>query len=225
MRSVLWDISYHTEILLRVVLAAICGIGIGLERGMRKKEAGQRTHSIIAVGAAAFTVISIYGFSDLTTHVDLSHLAAWIVSGISFLGVGIIYRSETFGISGLSTATGLWATAAIGIACGVGMYGLALFSTVFIILFHLILNATHMESFGYTVQNVLLEVDDFKTLQKILRKKKKLYRAKILSCEYTRNEARGTIIVRFRFRMLGSIPLEDIMEFIKEHEDFHQISI
>lgn len=221
----MWGIPLSIEILMRVILAAVCGTAIGLERGLRKKEAGQRTHCIIAVGAAAFTIISAYGFSDLSVYVDISHLAAWIVSGISFLGVGIIYQSETFGISGLSTATGLWATAAIGITCGVGMYGLALCVTAWIVLFHLVLNLTHMESFGYTIQNVTLEVNDLESLKPILKKRKKRYQAKLLSCQYTRNEEKGTITVSFRFRMLGNIPLEDIMQFIQQHDDYHKISV
>lgn len=221
----MWGIELSIDILLRVLLAAVCGTAIGLERGLRKKEAGQRTHCIIAVGAAAFTIISAYGFSDLSGYVDISHLAAWIVSGISFLGVGIIYQSETFGISGLSTATGLWATAAIGITCGVGMHGLALCVTALIVLIHLTLSLTHMESFGYTIQNVTLEVDDLESLKPMLKSRKKRYQAKLLSCQYTRNEEKGTITVSFRFRMLGNIPLEDIMQFIQQHDDYHTISV
>lgn len=219
------EVPLGIQLLLRILFAALCGLSIGFERGFRKKEAGQRTHCVIAIGAATFTVISVYGLCHLATHIDIAHIAAWIVSGISFLGIGIIYKSETSGISGLSTATGLWATAAIGIACGTGMFALALFTTAFIILLHLFLNVTHLESFGYTIQNVRLEVDDFDTLQKILQKKKKLYQAQILSCEYTRNTDRGTVTVCFRFRMLGNIPLADILAFIKEHDEIREISI
>ena len=211
--------SQGLELALRILLAAGIGSAIGLERGLRKKEAGQRTHCVIAMGACAFTLISIYGFADMTTHVDLSHLAAWVVSGISFLCAGIIYKSETAGISGLSTATGLWATAAIGMACGVGMYALAIFVGGFLIVFHTVLNITHMESFGYTIQNVRVEVDNFDVARRLLRQKRKFYRARILSYEYTRNEDRNTVTVCFRFRMLGNIPIKDIMEFLDDNRD------
>lgn len=221
----LQGIPLGADLLLRILFAAFCGLAIGFERGFRRKEAGQRTHCVIAVGAAAFTVISVYGFWDITSYVDISHMAAWVVSGISFLGIGIIYQSETSGISGLSTATGLWATAAIGIACGAGMYLLSLMTTLFIILLHFFLNVTHLESFGYTIQNVRIEVDDFDTLREILRKKRKLYQANVLSYEYTRNEDRGTITVCFRFRMLGNIPLKDILAFIREQKNIREISI
>lgn len=213
------------ELILRVLSAALIGSAVGLERGLRKKEAGQRTHCIIAVGACAFTLISVYGFADMTAHVDIGHMAAWIVSGISFLCAGIIYKSDTSGISGLSTATGLWATAALGIACGTGMYALSGCIAAFLIVFHIVLNATHMESFGYTVQNVCIEVDNFDSIHKLLRIKRKTYRARILSCEYTRNEDRNTVTVCFRFRMLGNIPLKDILEFLDTHAEIRSISI
>ena len=217
----------QVELLLRILLSALIGSAIGLERGLRKKEAGQRTHCIIALGSCTYTLISIYGFSDVMafTDFDPTHLAAWIVSGISFLGAGIIYKSETSGISGLSTATGLWATAALGISCGFGQYALSVIVTGIIITFHVILNALHMESFGYTVQTVRIEVDDIETVYKLLRTPKRKYRARLLSYEYTRNEDRNTVTVGFRFRMLGSIPLEDILEFIDRHENVRSISI
>ena len=118
------------ELLLRILLAAVCGSAIGLERGIRKKEAGQRTHCILCVGACAFMLISTYGFYDYRGAMDLTQIACQIVCGVGFLGVGIIYKSETHGISGLSTATGLWATAAIGIAIGVGFYAAAAITAV-----------------------------------------------------------------------------------------------
>lgn len=213
------------ELLLRILIAAFCGWAIGLERGVRRKEAGQRTHCIICIGACAFMILSAYGFNDFTGHMDVTQIACQIVCGIGFFGVGIIYKSDTFGISGLSTATGLWATAAIGMACGVGMYALAFCVTVLLILFHIMLNVTHMESFGYTVQTVTVEVDRIADLQPLLRKKKKQYRARLLSCEYTKNEDAGTITVRFRFRMLGTIPLKDVLRIIQENKSIRGISI
>lgn len=215
------------ELLLRILLAALLGSAIGLERGLRKKEAGQRTHCIIALGSCAYTLISVYGFSDVTafTDFDPAHLAAWIVSGISFLGAGIIYKSEATGIAGLSTATGLWATATLGISCGMGQYFLSVAVAVLIIGIHLVLNILHMESFGYTVQNVRIEVDDAETAYRILKLRKKRYRARVLSYEYTRNEDRNTVTVGVRFRMLGNIPLEDIIEFIDRNPDVRSVSV
>lgn len=221
----MWDISLEVELLLRILLAAFCGSAIGLERGLRRKEAGQRTHCVIAVGACAFMLLSVYGFHDFAGNVDITQIACQIVCGIGFLGVGIIYKSDTFGISGLSTATGLWTTAAIGMTYGIGMYGLALCVTAFLIVFHVFLNLTHMESFGYTVQTVSIEVDDFEDVRPLLRKKRRQYRARLLSCEYIRNDDRGTVTVRFQFRMLGSVPLKDVLHLIRDHKEIRSISI
>lgn len=220
----MWETSLQIELLFRVLLAALCGSAIGFERGFRRKEAGQRTHCIIAIGACTFMILSAYAFPDYPGNLDMTQIACQIVCGLGFLGVGIIYKSDTFGISGLSTATGLWATAAIGMACGIGMYSLAICVTAFLILFHLFLNVTNMESFGYTIQTVTIEVDDIESLRPLLRKKRKLYRAKLLSYEYTRNEERGTITVSFRFRMLGAIPLNDILQIVRENEGIRTLS-
>lgn len=220
----MWETSLQIELLFRVLLASLCGSAIGFERGFRRKEAGQRTHCIIAIGACTFMILSAYAFPDYPGNLDMTQIACQIVCGLGFLGVGIIYKSDTFGISGLSTATGLWATAAIGMACGIGMYSLAICVTAFLILFHLFLNVTNMESFGYTIQTVTIEVDDIESLRPLLRKKRKLYRAKLLSYEYTRNEERDTITVSFRFRMLGAIPLNDILQIVRENEGIRTLS-
>ena len=213
------------EHIFRILFAAAIGSAIGLERGLRKKEAGQRTHCIIAIGSCAYTLISAYGFADMVATVDVSHMAAWIVSGISFLCSGIIYKSETSGISGLSTATGLWATAAIGISCGAGMYLLAFGVGMLVLGIHLVLSAFRMEAFGYTIQNVRIEVDNFDEVRKLLRLKRTKYRARILSCEYTRNEDRNTVTVCFRIRMLGNIPLEDVFTLIDNNASIRSLSI
>ncbi|APT19307.1 MULTISPECIES: MgtC/SapB family protein [Amylolactobacillus] len=125
------------EWLLRVVVAALCGMAIGYERAIQRKSAGIRTHIVVATAAALFMIISKYGFYDIlrTQGVDLdpSRVAAQIVSGISFLGAGaILVRKEQ--ISGLTTAAGIWATAAIGTAIGAGMYFVGVSLTLFIVL-------------------------------------------------------------------------------------------
>ena len=215
----------NVELILRILLAAFCGWAIGLERGLRRKEAGQRTHCIIAIGACTFMILSVYGFYDFSGNMDLTQIACQIVVGIGFLGVGIIYKSDSFGISGLSTATGLWSTAAIGMACGIGMYALSVCVTALLIAFHIFLNVTHMESFGYTIQTVTIELDRIEDLKPLLKDRKKKYRARLLSCEYTRNEDRNTVTVRFRFRMLGAIPLQDILHAVQENKFIRGISV
>ena len=125
---------YH---LIRILLSVVLGFAIGFERKLRYKEAGIRTHTIVCVGSALITVVSKYGFGEDGT--DASRVAAQIVSGIGFLGAGIIvYRKHE--IHGLTTAAGVWATSGVGMAAGAGLYIVATGATVIIIavqcLFH-----------------------------------------------------------------------------------------
>ena len=112
------------EIALRLLLAAIFGAAVGFERRSSDKPAGLRTLSLVAVGSALFTIISVFGFENA----DQSRVAAQIVTGVGFLGAGTILRSGT-SISGLTTAATIWATAAIGMAVGSGMYIASVAST------------------------------------------------------------------------------------------------
>ena len=121
--------------LLRVVLAVVAGTAIGMERTLRYKDAGIRTHALICGGAALFVLVSQYGFGG---DYDASRVASTIVSGIGFLGAGMILHKRVH-IHGLTTAAGMWATAAIGMAMGTGMYFLAIGSTILLIIVQLIL--------------------------------------------------------------------------------------
>ena len=117
--------------LLRILLAILLGFLIGLERKMRCKEAGIRTHAIVAGGACLIMIVSKYGFFDVGEY-DASRVAAQIVSGIGFIGAGmILYKRQA--VSGLTTAAGIWTTAGIGMAAGSGLYILAAGATVIIV--------------------------------------------------------------------------------------------
>ncbi|MBR3079624.1 MAG: MgtC/SapB family protein, partial [Prevotella sp.] len=126
------------EFILRIFVAAILGGLIGLEREYRSKEAGFRTHFLVALGSALFMIVSAYGFSEIQMYEpqrwDLSRIAAQVVSGIGFIGAGtIIFRKSENVVSGLTTAAGLWVVAAIGLACGGGMYMLSIASTLLVL--------------------------------------------------------------------------------------------
>ena len=131
-------LEINFEILLRIIGAGICGFLIGFERKTRLKEAGLRTHTIVSIGSALFTIVSIYGFSGETY--DGARVAAQIVTGIGFLGAGmIIFRRNS--LYGLTTAAGIWTVAGIGMAMGVGMYALGLFTTLFIFIIQFIFHS------------------------------------------------------------------------------------
>jgi putative Mg2+ transporter-C (MgtC) family protein len=130
------------ELLLRLVVAGVCGCLIGFERKNRLKEAGIRTHMIVAVGAALIMIISKYGFADVllgnNVGLDPSRIAAQIVTGIGFLGAGMIFLRKQ-AISGLTTAAGIWATAGIGMAIGAQLYIIGIAATVFVFFVQVVL--------------------------------------------------------------------------------------
>ena len=122
-------VSEEIEIAVRLVLAGVFGAAVGYERRSADKPAGLRTLALVAVGSALFTIISTFGFETA----DQSRVAAQIVTGVGFLGAGTILRSGVT-VSGLTTAATIWATAAIGMAVGSGMYIASATGTVLILI-------------------------------------------------------------------------------------------
>jgi putative Mg2+ transporter-C (MgtC) family protein len=125
------EVALQIDLFIRLLVAAVLGAAIGVEREAREQPAGIRTHLLVAVGSAAFTVLSIFAFQAPGS--DPSRVAAQIVTGIGFLGAGAILK---FGVNvrGLTTAASLWAVAAVGMAAGAGAWGVALGTTVIVIL-------------------------------------------------------------------------------------------
>ena len=119
--------TLEIELSLRLLASALFGMAIGFERELRSKGAGIRTHVLVALGSALFMIISQYGFGD-AGRFDVSRVAAGVVAGIGFLGGGIIMKNKH--VTGLTTAAGLWVTAAIGMGAGGGMYVLTALCTV-----------------------------------------------------------------------------------------------
>ena len=128
---------------VRILIATLCGFSIGFERKRRSKEAGMRTHSIVAMGACLMMIISKYAFWDMPSEkFDGARIAAQVVSGIGFIGTGMIVYSKG-ALHGLTTAAGIWATAGIGMTIGAGgnvMLLVGVASTVLIIFVHIFLH-------------------------------------------------------------------------------------
>ena len=141
----LWQyISGYGELVIRLALAIVCGYSIGYERKNRKKEAGIRTHIIVCIASCLMMEISKYGFADITSAMgdmkaDGSRIASQIVSGIGFLGAGMIFVHKN-SIKGLTTAAGIWATSGIGMAIGAGMYFIGIVTTIMIVLLQIVLH-------------------------------------------------------------------------------------
>ena len=133
-----FDLVYQGELLLRIVVAAVMGYLMGYERKNREKGAGMRTHSIVCMGAALIMIVSKYSFRDIPDY-DASRVAAQIVSGVGFLGAGVIFIRNN-AVSGLTTAAGIWATAGVGMAIGAGSYFIGISSGVLVVVIQMILH-------------------------------------------------------------------------------------
>ena len=125
------------DFIIRNGVAGLLGAMIGIEREIRSKEAGLKTHFLVAVGSALIMVVSKYAFSDIVfeehTSLDPSRIAAQVVSGVGFLGAGTIIIQKQ-AVKGLTTAAGLWATAGIGLAIGAGMYVVGIGATILVLI-------------------------------------------------------------------------------------------
>lgn len=140
------EFIYHYQLhyVFRIFFACICGVIIGYERKNRAKEAGLRTHCIVACASALMMVLSKYAFSDMDSipglkGADASRIASQVVSGVGFLGAGMIFVQKNT-IKGLTTAAGIWATSGIGMAIGSGMYVVGISSTFIILLVQIMLH-------------------------------------------------------------------------------------
>lgn len=170
------------ELLFRLVISIFCGLAIGYERKNRLKEAGIRTHIIICIGSCLIMIVSKYGFMDLLAleaiKIDPARLAAQVVSGIGFLGAGmILVKKQT--ISGLTTAAGMWATSGVGLAIGAGMYALGIGTALCIILVQVIfhLEFTRPQYHEINLLSVTIEADKINLLSTYLEKKDIRYEA------------------------------------------------
>ncbi len=154
---------------IRLLLSCACGFAIGFERqyhirAEHRKSAGLRTHMMVCLASATMMLVSKYGFFDVLSYgdnvrVDVSRVAAAIVSGVGFLGAGIIYvRKES--IKGLTTAAGLWATSAVGMAIGCGMYFAGIVLTIFVLCIQKISAIRFYKSIKESVETVVVETVD-----------------------------------------------------------------
>lgn len=155
----------YVELTIRLSLALVLGGAIGMEREYRAKEAGFRTHFLVALGSALFCLVSQYGFGvDLK---DSSRVAAQVVSGIGFLGAGTIIFQKNV-VRGLTTAAGLWVTAAIGLACGTGMYVAAVITTMMVLLGLEVLNL-FIPQLGNTTVELSFSAPSRESVKKLLK--------------------------------------------------------
>lgn len=149
------------ELTIRLLGAGLLGAVIGIERELRAKGAGIRTHVLVALGSSLFMIISQFGFME-AERFDAARIAAGVVGGLGFLGGGLIMKTKSH-ISGLTTAAGLWVTGAVGLAMGSGLYELAILCSVLMIICMEAVSFYTMKV-GHQEVSVVLESADEKAL-------------------------------------------------------------
>ncbi len=156
-------------ILLRVVLSVACGMAIGVERSMKNRPAGIRTHVLICLGAAVASTTGLYVVLVLKLPADVTRISAQILTGLGFIGAGTIIITKKQSIKGLTTAAGLWATGIVGIAVGSGYYELALIGTALVVLTETVLGKLKGPDKGRPEFDVMIEYKDKDSLDRVLR--------------------------------------------------------
>lgn len=217
----------NLEFLFRILLATVLGAAIGLERTKRQKEAGVRTHCIIACASAVFMILSKYAFIDTAAldgsrGADAARIAAQVVSGISFLGAGVIFKNGS-SIRGLTTAAGMWGTAAVGMAIGAGMYWVGLIEAAILVAIQVILHRFPVGADALTTQEILVEMADTREMQERFDALLKKHRGQVTESSLTREE--GYLRMEITAKLEPPISHDEALEFMKENDGVRRISV
>lgn len=155
---------FHSEFYLRLIVAALCGCVIGYERKRSLKQAGMRTHTIVAVGSCLIMILSLNAFGGIG---DPARLAAQVVSGIGFIGAGMIMIRRNV-VSGVATAAGIWTTSAVGLSIGSGMMDLGVFCTVLVLFVQVGVRLFGFDPGEGKQGNIRVTVDSFDEAQSMI---------------------------------------------------------
>ncbi|MFT4445079.1 MULTISPECIES: MgtC/SapB family protein [unclassified Parvimonas] len=214
-------IFQNFEFLIKMVLATVMGAIIGFERKSRNKEAGIRTHSIVALASALMMIISKYGFFDSDKY-DAARIASQVVSGIGFLGTGLIFIKNN-SVNGLTTAAGIWATAGIGLAMGAGLYAVAICGTLLIVIVQILmykdafLNKDHL-----TITFEVSLEDSFNTIREI-RNYLERFKLEVQNVEIVKKSR--SVIVRFYTVVPVDFEREHLEDLIFDDERVKKIEM
>lgn len=220
------QITFLTQLdwLIRLILAGVCGYAIGYERNSRSKNAGTRTHLIVALSAALMIIVSKYGFMDIiNTHgvnLDPSRIAAQIVSGIGFLGAGMIFVHNQ-SVNGLTTAAGIWATSGIGMAIGSGLYFIGIVATLLILLFQIILHQNYRWIKSATSDHLILQLEDFEGLQ-LLQQQLKEEDVKILSIKVEK-KSNNSLKTELYLNLPKAFEIASLMSLLESNDKIKSI--
>lgn len=218
-QEIMAEIYGSLEFIVRILIACICGGIVGYERMRRRKEAGIRTHVVVAVGAALMMIVSKYGFYDVLTttniRLDPSRIAANIITGVSFLGAGVIFVKRV-SIKGLTTAAGLWTTAGIGLALGAGMYAIGIFTTIFIPLIQILLHSKLNRRDNNTDDTILITLHSFPGDISFIKKEMNARNIEIMHMEMEKNPD-GTVTLVLDVTRETAVTCTDLTSFLAEN--------
>ncbi len=217
----------NLEFFIRILLSAVLGALVGLERTKRQKEAGIRTHCIIACAAAVFMILSKYAFVDPasalgTRGVDGARIAAQVVSGISFLGAGVIFKNGN-SIRGLTTAAGIWATSAIGMAIGAGMYWVGLITTAIMMVAQVVLHRFPVAGDAAVTQELAVSMTDTPELHQALNQLLDSHGGNVTDSALSRDDTH--ITMELTVRLAEPITYEEALRFMQEHPGVERLSV
>ena len=212
--------------LLRMVIAGICGSVIGLERSRRQKDAGIRTHMIVALGAALAMLVSKYGFFDLLQYeglrADASRIASNVITGVGFLGAGVIFVRDV-SIKGLTTAAGIWATASVGLAIGAGMYTVGIGATLLMVIFQLLFHR-FFRSLENTANEFTAVIKDNPDAVKRFRNMLEEQKIIVEKCKMTRNSD-SSVTLDITIKKARTTSMDEIMLISESNEDVISVEI
>lgn len=220
------DITANGFLIIRMLLSAVCGIFIGFERSRRQKDAGIRTHMIVALGAALAMIVSKYGFFDLLQYeglrADASRIASNVITGVGFLGAGVIFVRDV-SIKGLTTAAGIWTTASVGLAIGAGMYTVGIGATLVMIIFQLFFHR-FFRSFENTANEFTVVIRDDNEAIKSFRDSLEANKVIIEKCKMTRN-IDSTVTLDITIKKSRTTSMDEILLVAEQDEDVISVEI
>ena len=221
-------LSMNIDFCIRMLLACACGAAIGVERSRHFKDAGVRTHVIVCVGSALVMIVSKYGFVDLelpggamfpgTNGADPARLAAQVISGISFLGAGVIFKREGL-VRGLTTAAGIWVTAAIGLAIGAGMLLAGFFASVIVCVLQILLHRFVIGQDDYATNQLHFTVKNGYDFNHSLNEQLEKWGGTVLESAFSRDQEDGMTEYDLTVRRKKEISYAEMKEFIAEHDE------
>lgn len=227
-----FSLIQNLEFFARIAAACMCGGFIGFERSKRYKEAGIRTHIIVCCAAALLMIVSKYGFRDLAdasggfllgTHgADPARIAAQVISGIGFLGAGVIFKHGGT-IKGLTTAAGLWTTAGIGLALGAGMYAVGMFTTLLLAALQILTHKFVVGADSFYNRRLQFSIHAGEDFQDVLDGFLQEQGIRTMECAITYHDD-GAVSYDMQVRMPRDMSTRELDRFLRQHGQVRFVS-